>query len=101
MYPLSRLRDGGRDHRHPGGHRFYRRHHRLLQHDIKNVLAFSTVSQIGYMVLGVGTGAYTAAAFPLVAHAFFKGLLFLGGALAIHGLEDEQDLKRMGALAAT
>src|SRR5271166_2184171 len=68
------------------------------QQDIKKVLAFSTVSQIGYMVLAVGTGAYGAAIFLMVCHAFFKGLLFLGAGSVIHGLEDEQDLKRMGAL---
>ena len=68
------------------------------QQDIKKVLAFSTVSQIGYMILAVGTGAYVAAIFLMVAHAFFKGLLFLGAGSVIHGLEDEQDLKRMGAL---
>jgi NADH-quinone oxidoreductase subunit L len=68
------------------------------QQDIKKVLAFSTISQIGYMVLAVGTGAYIAAIFLMVMHAFFKGLLFLGAGSVIHGLEDEQDLKRMGAL---
>src|ERR1700689_3078749 len=68
------------------------------QQDIKKVLAFSTVSQIGYMILAVGTGAYIAAVFLMVAHAFFKGLLFLGAGSVIHGLEDEQALKRMGAL---
>ena len=69
------------------------------QQDIKKVLAFSTVSQIGYMVLAVGTGAYIAAIFLMVAHAFYKGLLFLGAGSVIHGLHDEQDLKRMGGLA--
>jgi NADH-quinone oxidoreductase subunit L len=69
------------------------------QQDIKKVLAFSTVSQIGYMVLAVGTGAYVAAIFLMVAHAFYKGLLFLGAGSVIHGLHDEQDLKRMGGLA--
>jgi NADH-quinone oxidoreductase subunit L len=68
------------------------------QQDIKKVLAFSTVSQIGYMVLAVGSGAYVAAIFLMVAHAFYKGLLFLGAGSVIHGLDDEQDLKRMGAL---
>jgi NADH-quinone oxidoreductase subunit L len=71
------------------------------QQDIKKVLAFSTVSQIGYMVLAVGSGAYVAAIFLMVAHAFFKGLLFLAAGSVIHGLEDEQDLKRMGALRRT
>jgi NADH-quinone oxidoreductase subunit L len=68
------------------------------QQDIKKVLVFSTISQIGYMVLAVGSGAYVAAIFLMVAHAFFKGLLFLAAGSVIHGLDDEQDLKRMGAL---
>jgi NADH-quinone oxidoreductase subunit L len=68
------------------------------QQDIKKVLAFSTISQIGYMILAVGSGAYIAAVFLMVVHAFFKGLLFLGAGSVIHGLHDEQDLKRMGAL---
>ena len=68
------------------------------QQDIKKVLAFSTVSQIGYMILAVGSGAYIAAVFLMVMHAFFKGLLFLGAGSVIHGLDDEQDLKRMGQL---
>src|SRR5580693_7013052 len=71
------------------------------QQDIKKVLAFSTVSQIGYMILAVGSGAYIAAIFLMVAHAFFKGLLFLGAGSVIHGLDGEQDLKRMGALRKT
>src|SRR6204780_1208271 len=70
------------------------------QQDIKKVLAFSTVSQIGYRVLAVGTGAYVAAIFLMVAHAFYKGLLFLGAGSVIHGLHDEQDLKRMGNIRA-
>ena len=68
------------------------------QSDIKKVLAYSTVSQLGYMFLAVGTGAYEAALFLMIAHAFFKGLLFLGAGSVIHGLHDEQDLKRMGNL---
>jgi len=68
------------------------------QSDIKKVLAYSTVSQLGYMFLAVGTGAYEAAIFLMVAHAFFKALLFLGAGSVIHGLHDEQDLKRMGNL---
>jgi NADH-quinone oxidoreductase subunit L len=71
------------------------------QQDIKKVLAFSTISQIGYMMLAVGSGAYVAAIFLMVMHAFFKGLLFLGAGSVIHGLGDEQDLKRMGALRRT
>ncbi len=68
------------------------------QQDIKKVLAFSTVSQIGYMMLAVGSGAFVAAIFLMVMHAFFKALLFLGAGSVIHGLDDEQDLKRMGAI---
>jgi NADH-quinone oxidoreductase subunit L len=68
------------------------------QQDIKKVLAYSTVSQLGYMFLAIGCGAYVAAIFLMVAHAFFKGLLFLGAGSVIHGLHDEQDLKRMGNL---
>jgi NADH-quinone oxidoreductase subunit L len=68
------------------------------QDDIKKVLAFSTVSQLGYMMLAVGTGAYIAAMFLLICHAFYKALLFLGAGSVIHGLEDEQDVMRMGAL---
>ncbi len=68
------------------------------QQDIKKVLAYSTVSQLGYMFLAVGTGAYEAAIFLMVVHAFFKALLFLGAGSVIHGLHDEQDLKRMGNL---
>jgi NADH-quinone oxidoreductase subunit L len=68
------------------------------QNDIKKVLAYSTVSQLGYMFLAIGCGAYEAAIFLMVAHAFFKGLLFLGAGSVIHGLHDEQDLKRMGNL---
>jgi NADH-quinone oxidoreductase subunit L len=70
------------------------------QQDIKKVLAFSTVSQIGYMVLAVGSGAYVAALFLMVCHAFYKGLLFLGAGSVIHSLDGEQDLKRMGRLRA-
>jgi NADH-quinone oxidoreductase subunit L len=69
------------------------------QQDIKKVLAFSTVSQIGYMVLAVGVGAYSAAIFLMVAHAFYKALLFLGAGSVIHSLDDEQDLRKMGGLA--
>ncbi|HSN02466.1 MAG TPA: NADH-quinone oxidoreductase subunit L [Acidimicrobiales bacterium] len=69
------------------------------QKDIKKVLAFSTVSQIGYMVLAVGAGAYSAAIFLMVSHAFFKALLFLGSGSVIHSLHGEQDLRKMGALA--
>ena len=68
------------------------------QKDIKKVLAFSTVSQIGYMVLAVGVGAYGAALFLMIAHAFFKALLFLGSGSVIHALHGEQDLRKMGGL---
>ena len=70
----------------------------LVQNDIKRVLAYSTVSQLGYMFLGLGTGAYAAGVFHLVTHAFFKALLFLGAGSVIHGLSDEQDLRKMGGL---
>ena len=69
------------------------------QRDIKKVLAFSTVSQIGYMVLAVGAGAYSAAIFLMVSHAFFKALLFLGSGSVIHSLHGEQDMRKMGGLA--
>jgi len=68
------------------------------QMDIKKVLAYSTVSQLGYMFLAVGTGAYWAAIFHMVTHAFFKALLFLGSGSVIHGMHDEQDMRRMGGL---
>lgn len=68
------------------------------QKDIKKVLAFSTVSQIGFMMLAVGAGAYSAAIFLMVSHAFFKALLFLGSGSVIHSLNGEQDLRKMGAL---
>ena len=68
------------------------------QQDIKKVLAFSTVSQIAYMVMAVGSGAYVAAMFLMIAHAFYKALLFLGAGSVIHGLHDEQDIRHMGGL---
>ncbi len=70
----------------------------LFQRDIKKVLAYSTVSQLGYMFLGLGVGAWAAAIFHLVTHAFFKGLLFLGSGSVIHALHHEQDMYRMGGL---
>ena len=70
----------------------------LVQRDIKKVLAYSTVSQLGYMFLGLGTGAFGAAVFHLVTHAFFKGLLFLGSGSVIHGMHEEQDMHKMGGL---
>jgi NADH-quinone oxidoreductase subunit L len=71
----------------------------LVQTDIKRVLAYSTVSQLGYMFAGVGLGAYAIGIFHLLTHAFFKALLFLGAGSVIHGLGGEQDLRRMGGLA--
>jgi NADH-quinone oxidoreductase subunit L len=70
----------------------------VAQNDIKKVLAYSTVSQLGYMFLAVGSGAYVAAIFHMVTHAFFKALMFLGSGSVIHGMGDEQDMRRMGAL---
>ena len=70
----------------------------LVQNDIKRVLAYSTVSQLGYMFLAAGVGAYTAAIFHLMTHAFFKALLFLGAGSVIHALSDEQDIRKMGGL---
>jgi NADH-quinone oxidoreductase subunit L len=69
------------------------------QKDIKKVLAFSTISQIGYMVLAVGVGAYSAAIFLMISHAFFKALLFLGSGSVIHSLNGEQDMRKMGGLS--
>jgi NADH-quinone oxidoreductase subunit L len=68
------------------------------QDDIKRVLAYSTISQLGYMFLAVGSGAYIAAIFHMVTHAFFKALLFLGAGSVMHGMNDELNMKRMGAL---
>ncbi|MEJ2084744.1 MAG: NADH-quinone oxidoreductase subunit L, partial [Acidobacteriota bacterium] len=70
----------------------------LAQTDIKKVLAYSTVSQLGYMFLAAGVGAYGVAVFHLFTHAFFKGLLFLGSGSVIHGMGGEQDMRRMGGL---
>ena len=71
----------------------------LVQNDIKRVLAYSTVSQLGYMFLACGVGAYIAAIFHLVTHAFFKALLFLSAGAVIHSLEGEQDIRKMGGLS--
>ncbi|MCZ6874307.1 MAG: NADH-quinone oxidoreductase subunit L, partial [bacterium] len=70
----------------------------LVAMDIKRVLAYSTISQLGYMVFAVGIGAYTAGIFHLVTHAFFKALLFLGAGSVIHALHEEQDMRKMGNL---
>jgi NADH-quinone oxidoreductase subunit L len=70
----------------------------LKQNDIKKVLAYSTVSQLGYMFLALGVGAYTAAVFHVMTHAFFKALLFLGSGSVIHAMSGEQDIRNMGGL---
>lgn len=70
----------------------------IVQRDIKKVLAYSTVSQLGYMFVAVGVGAYVAGVFHLVTHAFFKALLFLGSGSVIHGMHEEQDIMKMGGL---
>lgn len=70
----------------------------LKQNDIKKVLAYSTVSQLGYMFLGLGVGAYTGAVFHVMTHAFFKALLFLGAGSVIHATHHEQDIRKMGGL---
>jgi NADH-quinone oxidoreductase subunit L len=71
----------------------------MVQYDIKRVLAYSTMSQIGYMMLAVGTGAYAAGTFHFVTHAFFKALLFMSAGIIIHNLGGEQDIRKMGGLA--
>lgn len=71
----------------------------LVQTDIKRVLAYSTVSQLGYMFLGCGIGAYTASVFHVMTHAFFKALLFLSAGSVIHALSGEQDIRKMGGLS--
>ena len=70
----------------------------LVQNDIKRVIAYSTISQLGYMFLGLGVGAFSAGIFHLTTHAFFKGLLFLAAGSVIHALGGEQDMRKMGAL---
>jgi NADH-quinone oxidoreductase subunit L len=70
----------------------------LVQNDIKRVLAYSTVSQLGYMFVAMGVGAFSAGAFHLMTHAFFKALLFLGSGSVIHAMAGEQDMRRMGGL---
>ncbi|GIL00755.1 MAG: NADH:ubiquinone oxidoreductase subunit L [Alphaproteobacteria bacterium] len=72
----------------------------LVQNDIKRVIAYSTCSQLGYMFVALGVGAYGAAIFHLFTHAFFKALLFLGAGSVIHAVSDEQDMRRMGGLRA-
>src|SRR3989442_11839899 len=70
----------------------------LVQNDIKRVLAYSTISQLGYMFLALGVSAFAAGIFHLMTHAFFKALLFLGSGSVIHALHHEQDMRNMGAL---
>ncbi len=70
----------------------------LLQNDIKKIFAYSTVSQLGYMFIGLGVGAYSASVYHLMTHAFFKALLFLGAGSVIHACSGEQDIRRMGGL---
>ena len=70
----------------------------VAQNDIKKVLAYSTVSQLGYMFLAIGSGAFVAAIFHMITHAFFKALLFLGSGSVIHGMDGDQDMRHMGAL---
>src|SRR5690606_25753234 len=70
----------------------------LVQNDIKRVIAYSTCSQLGYMFVALGVGAYSVGIFHLFTHAFFKALLFLGAGSVIHAVSDEQDMRRMGGL---
>jgi NADH-quinone oxidoreductase subunit L len=70
----------------------------LVQNDIKKVLAYSTVSQLGYMFLGLGVGSFASGIFHVMTHAFFKALLFLGAGAVIHAMHEEQDIQNMGAL---
>ncbi len=70
-----------------------------MQNDIKKVLAYSTISQLGYMFLAIGVGAFTAGMFHVMTHAFFKALLFLGSGAVIHAMHEEQDIRKMGGLA--
>src|SRR4029453_19135693 len=71
----------------------------LVQNDIKRVIAYSTCSQLGYMFVGCGVGAYAAGIFHLFTHASFKALLFLGAGSVIHAMHHEQDMRKMGGLA--
>lgn len=70
----------------------------LVQNDIKKILAYSTISQLGYMFLGLGVGAFASGIFHLMTHAFFKALLFLGAGAVIHAMHNEQDIQKMGGL---
>ena len=73
----------------------------LVQNDIKRVIAYSTCSQLGYMFVALGVGAYSAGIFHLFTHAFFKALLFLGSGSVIHAMHHEQDIRHMGGLGNT
>src|SRR5690606_24959377 len=70
----------------------------LVQNDIKRVIAYSTMSQLGYMFVALGVGAYSAGIFHLFTHAFFKALLFLGAGSVIHAMHHEQDMRLMGGI---
>ncbi len=70
----------------------------VAQNDIKRILAYSTVSQLGYMMAGLGMGGVAVGMFHLITHAFFKALLFMGAGSVIHGCHEEQDIRHMGAL---
>ena len=72
----------------------------MAQNDIKKVLAYSTVSQLGYMFLACGVGAFTAGMFHVMTHAFFKACLFLGAGSVMHAMSGEQDMRKMGGLKA-
>ena len=84
--------------RHRGGHALYAGFSALAQWDIKRVLAYSTISQIGYMFLALGVGAWSAAIFHFMTHAFFKALLFLAAGLVIKAMDGEHDIFKMGGL---
>ena len=71
-----------------------------VQNDIKRVIAYSTCSQLGYMFIAAGVGAFQASIFHLITHAFFKALLFLSAGSVIHAVSDEQDMRKMGGLCA-
>ena len=70
----------------------------VAQNDIKRILAYSTVSQLGYMMVGLGVGGVAVGMFHLITHAFFKALLFMGAGSVIHGAHEEQDIRQMGGL---
>ena len=100
--PVASVRtfSGGADGRHRDrrDHRFFAATVGVAQNDIKRVVAYSTCSQLGYMFVALGLGAYAAGNLHLFTHAFFKALLFLGSGSVIHALHGEQDLRKMGGL---